>query len=120
MRIGEVAKRSRIPASALRYYEEIGLIPAPRRVSGQRDFDPSILRTLTFIRTAQELGFSLREIDHLLRGFGSDASARWSAFAGEKIAEIDALIAQYEKMKKWIARGLACGCIDLESCELLD
>jgi DNA-binding transcriptional MerR regulator len=78
------------------------------------------LRTLAFIRTAQKAGFSLKEIDHLLRGFGRDASVRWQAFAAEKMTEIDAIIAQYEMMKTWIERGLACGCIDLDSCELLD
>ena len=122
MKIGEVAVRSAIPASTLRYYEDIGLIPAPRRASGQRLYDESILKTLSFIKVAQGLGFSLTEIEQLLHGFEGDVppSVQWRKYATKKMAEIDAVIARYQTMKSWLRRGMDCGCIDLDSCELLD
>lgn len=117
MKIGELAARSDLPASTLRYYEAIGLIPPPRRESGQRVFDDSILKTLAFIKLAQEIGFSLQEIDGLLNGVPSD---NWRDLAQGKMAEIDAVIRHYESMKQMLLRGMACGCIDLDDCELLN
>ena len=117
MKIGEVAAQSGIPASTLRYYELIGLLPAARRVSGQRVYDESILKPLAFIKLAQEIGFSLSEIALLLDG---SPSAGWRDLAEGKMAEIDAAIRHHETMKAWLRRGKDCGCIDLEHCELLN
>ena len=117
MKIGELAARSDLPASTLRYYEAIGLIAAPQRASGQRVYDELILRTLRFIKLAQEIGFSLDEIDQLLNGA---TSANWRDLAQDKMAEIDAAIRHYETMKQMLIRGMACSCIDLDDCELLN
>jgi MerR family redox-sensitive transcriptional activator SoxR len=111
-----VAAQSDTPASTLRYYEDIGLIPPPRRESGQRVIDESILTRLAFIKVAQQIGFSLSEIDQRLNGA---PSTNWRDLAQGKMAEIDAAIQRYETMKVLLHRGLTCGCIDLESCDLL-
>lgn len=116
MKIGDVAHRSETPASTLRYYEDIGLIPPPRRESGQRVFDESILQRLAFIKVAQQIGFSLSEIDQLLNGATSD---HWRDLAQGKMAEIDAAIHKYKSMREMLLRGMDCACIDFDDCELL-
>ena len=75
MTIGEIAARSGIPASAIRYYEKKGLLGMPARASGRRVYDSGILHPLVIIRFAKETGFTLPEIRLLLRGFpGTDIS----------------------------------------------
>src|SRR5918997_4063167 len=66
MRIGEVAARAGVRVSLIRYYEEIGLLPEPERVSGQRRYDDTVLRRLTVIDVAQRAGLSLEEIRELV------------------------------------------------------
>src|SRR5215216_1550017 len=99
--IGEVARRAGIRPSALRYYESIGLMPAPKRVNGRRRYDESIVQMLRIIQLAQQAGFTVAEIETLLHGFAPDTppAARWQPLAQQKIAELDALIVHAEKMK---------------------
>ena len=76
MRIGEVAEQAGLRKSAIRYYEEIGLLPEPERVSGQRVYGPSVLRRLALIDVSQRAGLSLDEIRELLdAGSGADRPA---------------------------------------------
>ena len=79
MTISEAARQTGLQASAIRYYEQIGLLPAAARMSGQRRYDTSILYRLAIIQRAQQLGFTLDEIRQLFFGFGSvtAASQRW-------------------------------------------
>jgi MerR family transcriptional regulator, redox-sensitive transcriptional activator SoxR len=120
--IGEVARLTGIRTSALRYYEEEGLLPAPRRVNGRRRYSPSILLVLAVLRFAQQAGFTLAEIRTLLHGFGADMplGASWESLARAKLAELDALIARATQMKRAIAMGLECGCLRIEDCILTD
>jgi MerR family transcriptional regulator, redox-sensitive transcriptional activator SoxR len=116
--IGEVARRTGLRTSALRYYEEAGIIPPPRRVNGQRRYDAGVLTRIAVIRMAREAGFTIEEIKTLVDGFPSDtsASARWQALAGRKLAEVDALIARAQAMRRVLEESLACGCLSLETC----
>lgn len=92
--ISEVAKRAGIRTSAIRYYESVGLLPLPRRVSGQRRYHTDILRRLAFIQAAQAVGFSVAEMRTLLHELDEDTpvSARWQVLAKQKLAEVDVLI----------------------------
>lgn len=118
MTIGALAGISRVPASTIRYYEDLGLLPRPARVSGQRVFDEPDLDRLLVISFAKEAGFSLREIRQLFEGFAADtpAGARWKKLAAAKLVELEALAVRLEGMKKLLKRAIRCGCIELESC----
>lgn len=116
--IGEVARRAHIRASAIRYYEQAGLLPAPRRASGQRRYDPDILDRLALIQFAQQAGFTIREIRTLFEGFGAETpmSLRWQILAHDKLAEVDALLDRAQRMRILLGRSLACGCLRLDDC----
>jgi MerR family redox-sensitive transcriptional activator SoxR len=116
--IGEVARRAGIRPSALRYYESIGLLPAPKRVSGRRRYDESVVQMLRVIQLAQQSGFTVAEIQTLLHGFAPDTppAARWRPLAQHKIAELDALIERAQRMRRILETGLNCGCLRLEDC----
>ena len=118
--IGEVARRAGIRPSALRYYESIGLMPAPKRVSGRRRYDESTVQMLKVIQLAQQAGFTVAEIQTLLHGFAPDTppAARWQPLAQQKIAELDALIVRAQQMKFILENGLNCGCLRLEDCAI--
>lgn len=77
--IGQLAVRAEVNASTLRYYESIGLLPAPERKNGQRRYDERLLDRIHFIKVAQQTGFSIQEIVVLLEGFETDdsLSERW-------------------------------------------
>jgi MerR family redox-sensitive transcriptional activator SoxR len=117
--IGEVARRAGIRPSAIRYYESVGLLPAPQRVSGSRRYDASVLQRLALIHLAQEAGFSVAEMRTLFTGFAKDtpASQRWHALAQEKLAEVDAWIKRAQGMKRLLEECLLqCRCLTLEEC----
>jgi MerR family transcriptional regulator, redox-sensitive transcriptional activator SoxR len=117
--ISQVAREVGLRPSAVRYYEEIGLLPPARRVSGQRRFDRGTVRRLAVVRRAQEAGFSLDEIRLLVLGAGrsSPLSARWKKAADGKIAELDARIARIRSMRELLARLRGgCRCETVEEC----
>lgn len=115
--IGEVARRTGLRASALRYYEQAGVLPAPRREGGRRRYDPEVIRRIQVLRFAQRAGFSLDEIRSLLDGFGAEPlGARWEALAHGKLRDLDARIADALRMKEAIRAGLACGCVRIDDC----
>ncbi len=120
MKIGEVAQRAQTPASTIRYYERIGLLPAPPRESGQRIYDADIVEYLEAIGIAQSLGFTLEEIGTLLGTFrvGKDASRECQHMAQMKIQELEELIRKAERMKQILAHGLNCQCSSLNGCYL--
>jgi MerR family redox-sensitive transcriptional activator SoxR len=118
--IGEVARRTGVAASALRYYEDAGLLPVPRRVSGRRRYDPEVLRRVEVLRCAQQAGFTLAEIRTLFHGFGAETplGERWNALAHAKLRQLDEMIARAGQMKQAIVAGMECGCVRLEDCIL--
>lgn len=118
--IGEIARQAGLRTSAIRYYEEAGVLPAAQRVGGRRRYGSEVIRVLDVIRFAQQAGFTLEEIRTLFHGFGADIplSERWEALAQAKLGELDELIARAERMKRAIRAGLACGCVRVEDCVL--
>lgn len=118
MTIGELAERTGLAASTIRYYEEVKLLPRPARASGRRVFDEATLDRLLVITFAKEAGFSLREIRQLFDGFASDtpAGVRWQNLATAKLAEMEALAARIVAMKKLLREALRCGCVELDAC----
>jgi len=102
MWIGEAAEQAGVNVQTLRYYERRGLLPrAPRRSSGYREFPDDAVRIVRFIKRAQDLGFSLDEVEELLRLRRQSARnrGRIRGVAEEKIQQIDQKIAELERMK---------------------
>ncbi len=118
--IGEVARKSGIRTSALRYYEEAGILPVPARVNGRRCYEPDALRRIDVLRFAQQAGFTLDEIKMLFHGFGAETplSARWQSLARAKLAELDVLAKRVQRMRRALEIGLECGCVRIEDCSL--
>ena len=119
--IGEVARRAGVRASAIRYYEEAGLLEEPERVGGKRRYDEEALRRLALIGGAKRAGFTLGEIRTLLHGFpaGTGAAQRWQALASEKLVEVDEAIAQLQQTRGLLEEALRCECASLDECARL-
>lgn len=118
--IGEVARQSGVATSAIRYYEDIGLLPPPVRLNGRRRYDTSAPHRLAVIARAQQAGFTLEEIRELFFGFvaGTHPSARWEPLARRKLAELDAQLARIHAMQDLLHEGIRCGCLTMEQCVL--
>lgn len=114
--ISEVARQAGLRASAIRYYEQAGVLPPARRIAGQRRYDAAVLQRLAVVRRAQEAGFTLDEIRALFRQH-SPASVRWKTMAQKKIAELDARMEQIRAMRDLLERLRSnCACETLEEC----
>jgi MerR family transcriptional regulator, copper efflux regulator len=103
MWIGEAAEQAGVNIQTLRYYERRGLLPrTPRRASGYREFPDDAVRIVRFIKRAQDLGFSLAEVEELLRlrRHSGKNRARIRSVADEKIHQIDQKVAELERMKR--------------------
>ena len=120
LRIGEVARRSGVAASSIRFYESIGLLPQPERESGQRRYDDSVLGTLSFIGVAQEAGFTLREIGELMSGMDHEAgmAGPMRTLSSRKLPEVQALIERAEQMRRWLHTASECTCDSPDECTL--
>lgn len=116
--IGEVARRSGVRATTIRYYESINVLPAPRRANGRRRYDPAILDRLAFIHVTQRLGFTLAEIALLFEPpeAAQPLSDRWQAIAREKLADVDRLLRHAREVRQTLISGLGCGCANLHEC----
>jgi MerR family redox-sensitive transcriptional activator SoxR len=118
--IGQVAERARVRASAIRYYEEVGVLPAPERVAGQRRYTTDVLRRLAIVDVAQRAGFTLDEIAELLGPADGPAYETVRALAERKLPAIEALIERAEAVKRWLEVATACECATLDVCALFD
>jgi DNA-binding transcriptional MerR regulator len=120
--IGAVAERAGKRPSSIRYYEEIGLLPAPVRVNGQRRYDDGVLRTLAVIETAQRAGLTLDEIRVLLSASPDNRTAmdRLRDVAERKLPDIVAQIERSELVRNWLECAARCECPDLDECPLFD
>ena len=118
--IGEVARRAGVATSAIRYYERVGLLPAPDRVSGQRRYDDQVLGRLAFISVAQNAGFSLREIRELIARTGEEAelAGPMRALSARKLPEVRAAIERAEAMRSWLEAANGCECATTDECAL--
>jgi MerR family redox-sensitive transcriptional activator SoxR len=119
--IGEVARRSGVAASAIRYYEERGLISSERAESGHRRFPRFVLRRIAFIVFAQRVGLTLEEIGgELARLPGGRAPNRreWSRLTATWSTRIDERIAELERLRLGLTECIGCGCLSLDRCAL--
>jgi MerR family transcriptional regulator, redox-sensitive transcriptional activator SoxR len=118
MTIGEVARRTGLPSSTLRFYEKEKLICRPRRVSGRRDYDEEVFANLHLIRMALEGGFTISQTRTLIHGFSgtSSPSQRWRALATQKLKEVRMRVAQLRHAEKMLERATRCQCISLTDC----
>ena len=117
--ISSVAHQMRLRPSAIRYYEKLGILPVPERVSGQRRYDKTVLYRLAVIQLARQAGFGLDEIRSLFFGFqeGTRAEARWRRLADRKLEELDTLAGQIRSMRVLLKKLKAkCHCDTLEAC----
>lgn len=116
--IGEVASRTGLRPSAIRYYEEQGLVPAAIRKRGKRIYDASVLHRLALIELAKAAGFTLREIRDLLADVGlhRPASASWRRLADLKHADLDEQISRAARMKDVLSMLTRCTCETLTDC----
>ena len=120
--IGQVAAQAGVNASAIRYYERVGLLPQPERVSGQRRYTPETIRRLGVIDVAKRAGFTLDDARALLATGenGGAAHEEVRALAERKLPEVEALIQRAEAMKRWLTTASGCGCQTLDVCALFD
>ncbi len=118
MTIGQVAAQAGLAPSAIRYYEQQGLLAAPPRRGGRRVYSPEVLQQLVIIQFAREIGFTLAEVRLFLHGFPTSTriSTRWKKMAAGKVQEMDALIARAQAMKKMLEAIMHCRCRTLEQC----
>lgn len=119
--IGEVSRRSGIAPSALRYYEDRGLIEAERLNSGHRRYPRAVLRRIAFIVFAQRVGLGLEEIGAELARLPPDHTPKgkdWAKLSSGWTARIDQRIAELERLKQGLAGCIGCGCLSVESCQL--
>jgi MerR family redox-sensitive transcriptional activator SoxR len=119
--IGEVARRSGVAASALRFYEERGLITSERAGSGHRRYPRPVLRRIAFIVYAQRVGLTLEEIGGELAKLPPQrAPGRedWSRLSRTWTARIDERIAELERLKSGLTECIGCGCLSLDRCKL--
>ena len=117
--IGQVARAAGIAASALRYYEKAGLVPAPPRRSRQRRYAESIFGRLELIRLALDAGFTIRETRTLLSGFaaGTRPADRWRALAVRKLPQLEQTIERAQQMKQLLESSFHCRCLSFADCE---
>ncbi len=119
--IGEVAKRSGVRASALRFYEERGLIASERAGSGHRRYGRAVLRRIAFIVFAQKIGLSLEEVANqlaLLPGNRVPERADWAKLSRSWTTRIDARIAELARLRDSLTSCIGCGCLSLHQCQL--
>jgi len=119
--ISEVARRSGVAASALRFYEERGLIASERAGSGHRRYQRPVLRRIAFIVFAQRVGLTLEEIGAELAKLPADRAptrSDWASLSSGWGARIDERIAELERLKLGVADCIGCGCLSLDRCVL--
>jgi MerR family redox-sensitive transcriptional activator SoxR len=117
--IGEIARRSGFAQSAVRYYDDLGLLSAIRTAGGQRRFERSSLRRLALIRAARSMGLSLDEIAGALAGLPRErvpGQAEWAGLADGLGKRLDAQIAALEALRDQLTGCIGCGCMSLDNC----
>lgn len=117
--ISQVARQIGIQSSAIRYYEQIGLLPYAQRESGQRRYDSSVLYRLAIIQRARQLGFTLTEIRQLFFGFRdvTQPSERWQTLSRRKLAELDQMMDGIKAVRKVLKKLMTkCRCETLDQC----
>jgi len=117
--ISEVARQVGLQASAIRYYERIGILLPAQRISGQRRYEPTVLYRLAVIQRARQIGFTLDEIRQLFFGFRNltRASERWQKLSRRKLAELDGLMDGIKTVRRLLKKMMRnCRCETLDQC----
>lgn len=119
--IGQVAERSGVAHTALRFYEDAGLIAAERTAGNQRRYPRSVLRRLAFIRTAQRVGLTLEQIRDALASLPDGRSpnkADWARLSRRWRVELDSRIDAMQRLRDKLTSCIGCGCLSLRACAL--
>ena len=119
--IGKVASRTGVAVSAIRFYEEAGLVTAGRNSGGQRVFEAADIRRISFIIIAQKLGFSLRQVKQQLDGLPNKRTPTqkdWEGISRNFGQDIDDRIAALTNLRKRLSGCIGCGCLSLKNCSL--
>jgi MerR family transcriptional regulator, redox-sensitive transcriptional activator SoxR len=119
--IGEVAQRSGVATSALRFYEDRGLIRSERASSGHRRYQRAVIRRVAFILFAQRIGLTLEEVGDELAKLPENrvpTRADWGKLSSSWTARIDSRIAELERLREGLTECIGCGCLSLGRCQL--
>jgi MerR family redox-sensitive transcriptional activator SoxR len=119
--ISELARRAGVATSALRYYEQLGLISSERTTGGQRRYARAMLRRVAFVRAAQAVGLSLGEVRVALARLPDERTptkADWNKVSATWIRRIDQRIAELERLRETLNSCIGCGCLSLRTCRL--
>nr|WP_194704449.1 redox-sensitive transcriptional activator SoxR [Vibrio sp. S11_S32] len=121
--VGQLAKRSGVATSALRFYETRGLIASIRTTGNQRRYLPSMLRRIALIQVAQSVGFTLEEISEELDSLPINKTVNkndWDKVARKWQKNLDGKIAKIQSLKNNLSGCIGCGCLSMEKCHLLN
>ena len=119
--IGELARRAGVATSALRYYEQLGLISSQRTTGGQRRYARATLRRVAFIRAAQTVGLSLGEARAALARLPDErtpSKADWNKVSATWIRHVDERICELQRLRETLNGCVGCGCLSLRTCRL--
>jgi MerR family transcriptional regulator, redox-sensitive transcriptional activator SoxR len=119
--IGELARRAGVATSALRYYEQLGLISSQRTTGGQRRYARATLRRVAFIRAAQTVGLSLDQVRAALARLPDERTpnkADWNKVSATWIRRVDERIAELQRLRETLNSCVGCGCLSLRTCRL--
>jgi MerR family redox-sensitive transcriptional activator SoxR len=119
--ITEISRRSGVASSALRFYEQRGLIASERAGSGHRRYPRSVLRRIAFIVFAQRIGLSLDEVGAALAKLPAGRSptrSDWARLSGEWTKRIDQRIAELRRLREGLTQCIGCGCLSIDRCRL--
>ena len=114
--IGEVARRSGVPATTLRYYESIGILPEVERRSGRRAYPPSIIEVLAVVRAARQAGLNLDAVKLLVADGEGLPERRWRQVGEDRIRAIDDAVAGLERARRMVGLLMACQCRTIVEC----
>ena len=121
--IGEVAQRSGVAASALRFYERRGLIAASRTDGNQRRYERAVLRRIAFIQAGRAAGITLTEIGAALEGLPTHRTPSrrdWERLSKRWRDDLDARIETLQALRNRLTTCIGCGCLSIDRCELLN
>lgn len=119
--VGEVAARSGVQASALRYYEREGLIRSRRTSGNQRRYSRDVLRRVAFVRVSQRLGIPLATVRYALGLLPEDRTPTredWACISRHWQEDLDSRIRQLERLRDQLDACIGCGCMSLSACAL--
>lgn len=121
--IGALSERTGVATSALRFYEAEGLIDATRSAGGQRRYSRDVVRRVSFIRVAQQVGLRLDEIREALASLPDSRTPNakdWERLSSSWRPRIDAQIAMLERLRDRLSGCIGCGCLSLRVCRLMN